>query len=270
MTLQELLEQDKLQEAIAQLQQNIQGNPNDCEAQFLLFELLALSEDFDGAESALRTVSALDAETSNTVDFFIGILQAERLRYNFWVNAEGSPSAIFEPPTYASAFIDAHFYLHANQVSEAESTLQAGWEQVPQRSGTLNNEPFTAIRDLDDILGPFLEIIVPGQYFWVPFDHIQRLDIPPLRSYPDTIWMPVDINFVGGRSGNAWIPSLYSGTGHNQDGKIQFGRMTLSRPSASLVIQRYCGQRDLKISESSGDRWMGIRQVSSLVFDADS
>lgn len=61
---------------------------------------------------------------------------------------------------------------------------------------------FLSNRDADDI-GPFLEVLIPEGYFWIPFEQIERIEFRDRQGYQDTIWLPAYIQMKGGIEGEA-------------------------------------------------------------------
>ena len=261
MKTEDWLNQGNLEAAIAQARQDIEQDPQNLGLRFLLFELLFLTEDFDQAEAELRVAASLDSNFSEGAELYLGLLRAERSRHNFLVKGEGAPHGLLPPPVYGAKFIQALDCLVNAQLETAETLLTEGWQAVPKLSGNLNGKAFTEIRDADDILGPFLEALVPDRYFWLPFEQIQSLEFLPQAGYQDTIWMPAYIEMQSGVKGDLWIPALYSGTGKKSDFS-KLGQLTeWEYPSPN--IGRAYGQRDLK----TGEVLIGIRQVSTIFFD---
>ena len=50
-------------------------------------------------------------------------------------------------------------------------------EQAPAVSGNIDGKPFAWIADADTRLGPLLEAIVLGKYYWIPFSHVRGIVI---------------------------------------------------------------------------------------------
>lgn len=264
MRTEDWLAQGNLGEAIAQVRRDLANEPGNLGQRFLLFELLVLIEAFDQAETELHHSTSAHPSFAENAEFYLGILRAERLRYNFLNKAEGSPQALLEPPAYGKKFIQALCLLAEAKIAEAELALAAGWQEVPKLSGNLDGQSFTEIRDADDILGPFLEAIVPDGYYWLPFEQIEQLIFQPKQGYQDTIWLPAYIEMKGGVKGDLWIPSLYSGTGTKED-SLRLGNLTTCDYPSPHIGRAY-GQRDLKTDKVL----KGIRQVSTIVLNGYS
>ncbi|MFB2967686.1 type VI secretion system accessory protein TagJ [Aerosakkonema sp. BLCC-F183] len=260
MKTEDWLAEGNLTEAIAQADRDVSEDPQNASLSFLLFELLVLAEDFDAAFDRLRDVALADSRLSEVAEFYFGILNAERSRYNFLSQIQGAPQALQEPPAYGAKFINALGLLWEARIEEAEVLLDEAWKEVPKLSGILDGEEFTEIRDADDIIGPFLEAMIPEGYFWIPFEHIKRIEFKERQGYQDTIWLPAYIEMKGGIQGDLWIPSLYSGTGIKDD-VLRLGQMT-AWEYPSEKIGRVYGQRDIACDK----KLIGIRQISTILF----
>ena len=86
------------------------------------------------------------------------------------------------------------------------------FDAAPATPGTADGQRFDWIADADMRLGPVLEIIVNGRYFWMPFNAIRcsRSTRPPIcamRSGP-----PATIKLRNGGECVALIPTRYAGT----------------------------------------------------------
>src|SRR5690606_40769521 len=57
------------------------------------------------------------------------------------------------------------------------SDLDLAFEAAPASAGMLDGKPFEWIADADMRLGPVIEAIINGKYFWLPFASVARLDL---------------------------------------------------------------------------------------------
>lgn len=90
-------------------------------------------------------------------------------------------------------------------------------------------------------LGPILEIIIDGKYFWLPFDSIAALNLEPPEDLRDAVWTPAQLNLVNGGQKVALIPTRYPGTAASGDG-----------------AQRLSQRTDW--AEGPGGTWLGVGQ----------
>jgi len=261
-TVTEWLEQGDLTMAIKQAQENVADRPRAEGERFLLFELTILQEDFEEAMVQLNMLRELSPQLSDAAEFYLGLVEAELRRNAFLQKGDGGVGFVVEPPDWAGDFCRACQSLLAGRGAEASSLLQEAWRKVPPVSGTLNGErEFTSFRDADDVLGPFLEAIVPGAWLWMPFSQIQSVSFTEPKGYQEIIWRPAEVVMRNGWSGEVWVPSVYSGTGERTDHE-KLGRMTMFDYPAPGISRGY-GQRDFKIDDGT---LMGIQSVKRLEF----
>ena len=69
---------------------------------------------------------------------------------------------------------------------------------APTASGTIDGKPFEWIADADPRLGPIMEAMVDGKYYWVPFTRLSRLDIEAPADLRDQVWMPAHFTWSNG------------------------------------------------------------------------
>jgi len=260
------LNQDNLIEATAQVQREVSASPNDEALQFLLFELLALSENFNESENALVAAAKINPALSKMFEIYRGLLNAERIRYNIMMKGEGDLSVLTELPTYSAKFILLIKLISQGKLDEAEVLIKKTYQEVPKVSGEVDGVKFLGIRDSNDLIYPFLEVLTPNHYFWVPFSHIHRIEFRKLAGYQNTIWIPTYLEIKKMTKIQVWLPSLYSGTGVKED-ILKLGRMT-TWDNISDSINRAYGQRDFMFVDNNGSSWLkGIHQISSINFD---
>jgi type VI secretion system protein ImpE len=112
-----------------------------------------------------------------------------------------------------SLLVEALRRLAAGAPDAAAGLRDSAFEAAPATPGTINGEPFTWIADADPRLGPMLEAVIDGRYFWVPFHRIARIDIEPPADLRDQVWMPAHFTWVNGGETVGLIPTRYPGTG---------------------------------------------------------
>ena len=119
-----------------------------------------------------------------------------------------------------------------------ERALQA----APTTPGTIGEEPFDWIADGDTRLGPVLEAIVNGHYYWVPFQRIQAITVDKPEDLRDLVWMPAHFTWTNGGESVGLIPTRYPGSELSPDSQVRRSRRTewQEQPSGAYIGQ---GQR---------------------------
>ena len=133
---------------------------------------------------------------------------------------------IAQPPAYVHLHLDGINRLREGNLRQARETLDRAEEERPAFKGTLNGQPFADFRDYNDLVGPVLELIVQGQYTWMPLEQIKRLEIEAPKNMRDLRWMPARIETTDGTTGEVYIPALYEGSHNHLNDQVKLGRMT--------------------------------------------
>src|SRR6185503_13171881 len=96
----------------------------------------------------------------------------------------------------------------------------------------------------DSRLGPVLEAIINGRYYWVPFTRMRELTMEAPEDLRDLVWMPAHLDFENGGESLALIPTRYAGSESSTDGAIALARKT-EWEAIGEEIFRGLGQRIL-------------------------
>ncbi|MGE0826416.1 MAG: type VI secretion system accessory protein TagJ [Candidatus Binatia bacterium] len=247
MTAKELLESGQLAAAIEQLNKDVKAHPTDPRLRTFLFELLCFSGDYQRADRQLEVIGHQSTSAEIGVQVYRNAMVAERARQRLF--ADGlQPNFLFPPPPYARLHLDAINRLRENRPAEAKALLQESASLRPALSGQLNGQPFSTLQESDDVLAPFLEVIIQEQYTWLPLSHIKHLQIAQPKRLRDLLWTQATLECFEGPAGEVLIPVLYSGSSGHEDDQVRLGRMT-DWWSPGEGIARGMGQRILLVDE---------------------
>ena len=224
-TAKELFDAGELQAAIDELTGRVKANPADTQQRIFLFELLLFAADWDRAERQIDVIAHQSMESGLGVQVYRENIKAERDRSRLFSGGL-RPHFITEPPAYVELHLAAINRLREGNVGGARDTLDRAEEDRPAFGGALNGQPFSDFRDYNDLVGPVLETIVQGQYTWIPFEHISRIEVDAPKQLRDLIWTPARIETTDGNGGEIHIPALYEGSGNHPDDQVKLGRMT--------------------------------------------
>ena len=125
--------------------------------------------------------------------------------------------------------------------AEAAALRDRAFEAAPAATGEINGMPFEWIADADMRLGPLLEIIINGRYFWMPFTAIGSMIVEPPKDLRDCVWMPATLTLRNGGDVVALIPTRYAGT--------------LTHGNDAAKLARATDWRD-----AGGDTFLGVGQ----------
>jgi type VI secretion system protein ImpE len=220
-----LLDAGKLGEAIEELTREVRAHPADASLRTFLFEVLCFAGEWDRAEKQLDAIAHQTVKTEVGAQVYRNNLKAERDRQKLYSDGL-HPHFLNEPPGYVDLHLAAINRLREGSLAEARETLDRAEEQRPALSGTFNGTPFEDFRDWDDVLGPVLEVIFNGQYTWLPFEQITRMEIGAPKTLRDLMWTSARVQARDGTIGEVYIPALYAGSHQSQNDQVRLGRMT--------------------------------------------
>jgi type VI secretion system protein ImpE len=259
----ELLDAGRLSAAIEQLNQEVRSHPTDSHLRTFLFELLCFAGDYQRAERQLDALGQQEATAEVGVQVYRNVLVAERARRRLF--SEGlRPNFLLDPPRYVHLHLEAVNRLREGNPTEAIGLLEQSDSSRPHLKGRIEGQPFLECRDGDDILAPFLEVIVHNTYIWLPFEQIKHLTIMIPKRLRDLLWVPATLESHHGSVGEVFLPVLYAGSSEHADDQVKLGRMTDWQPVADGLAQGV-GQHLLFIDGQ--DR--GILEVREIEFAAE-
>src|SRR5690348_8056405 len=172
---------------LAHLQADVRKQPADGKLRVFLAQLLMICGDWDRALTQLAVAAELDAGALPMLHAYSAAIQCERLRTEVFAGKR-SPLVFGDPLPWIAGLLQAlTLQASGNSVQAAEMRSQA-LAGANAMAGTLNGSGFEWVADADSRLGPVLEVLLNGAYYWVPFEHIQRLVMEPPADARDLVW----------------------------------------------------------------------------------
>lgn len=219
------LQAGNLCEALIQLQNQIKKDPGNAKLRTFLFQLLAVLGQWERALAQLNVAGDLDAATLAMVQTYREAIACEVLRTDIF-QGKKTPLVFGEPAQWIALLLQALKLEAEGQYSDAHNLRAQAFELAPPTSGTLNGEAFDWIADADSRLGPLLEAIINGGYYWIPFQHIQAIQIEEPTDLRDVVWMPAHFIWANGGDSVGLIPTRYPTSETSEDAAIQLARKT--------------------------------------------
>lgn len=211
--------------ALAHLQDQVRQDPSNAKLRTFLFQLLSVLGQWDRAMNQLNVAGELDPATLAMVQTYREALKCESLRAEIFAGHH-SPMVLGQPPQWLALLMEALRMLAQGQPGEAERLRGEAFEAAPATSGTINGEAFEWIADADGRLGPVLEAIVNGRYYWVPFERIRKIQIDEPEDLRDLVWLPAHLELANEGELFGFVPSRYPASEASDDGLVQLSRKT--------------------------------------------
>jgi type VI secretion system protein ImpE len=221
----ELIKAGRLDEALADLNQAVRAKPDDGRLRVFLFQLNCVLGRWDKALTQLGVLADLGVETKLLAQIFRPVIQCEALRAEVFAGKR-TPIIFGEPLEWVGYLAQANALAAQGKFQAAADLRDRAFEAAPASAGNVDGKPFAWFADADTRLGPVLELILDGKYYWVPFCRIQRIVIEPPTDLRDLVFLPVQIVWSNGGEATAHIPTRYAGTEKSNDGALALARRT--------------------------------------------
>lgn len=211
--------------ALDVLQSEVRSDPSDARHRVFLFQLLCVLGQWDRALTQLNVAGDMDPGTLGMVQVYRQALASEALRAEIFAGRR-TPLIFGDPEQWIALLLEALKLSATGEVAKSEELRATALEEAPATAGRLNGREFEWIADADTRLGPMLEAIINGRYFWVPFDRIAELRFEEPEDLRDLVWLPAEVKWMNGGEAVALIPTRYPGSEQSDDPQIQLGRRT--------------------------------------------
>jgi len=225
MNAEEYVQAGRLDEALVSLQGAVRDNPSDAKLRTFLFQLFCVLGQWERAGTQLKVLADLNAETMMLARIFQPVINCEVLRGQVFAGKR-TPIIFGEPLDWIGLLAQANELAANGKFSAAQDLREKAFEAAPATAGTINDKPFEWIADADARLGPMLETIIEGHYYWIPFCRIKRIYIEPPADLRDLVWMPTQFVWANGGEASGHIPTRYPTTENATDGSLRLARKT--------------------------------------------
>jgi type VI secretion system protein ImpE len=240
----------------------VRSQPGDARLRIFLFQLLAVLGQWQRALDQLAVVGELDAAALPMVQTYREAIACELLRREVFAGRR-APLLFGEPETWVALLIEALLREGRGEAAAGRRLRDEALEQAPASPGMLGDDTrFEWVADADLRLGPTLEVIVNGRYYWLPWSRIARVDVEPPVDLRDAVWMPVRLAFTNGGEAVGLVPTRYPDTELAAGDALALARRTEWRESpAGLMLG--LGQRIV----ATDDGEVALMDLRSVVLD---
>jgi len=247
MTAEEHVRAGRLTEALRALQIDVKKRPSDPKLRIFLFQILALQGQWERALTQLEVLSGLDPGAVEMHHTYREVLRCEALRRQVFAGRH-APLVFGEPAEWMALLLQAVQLDAEGKFAEARPLRERAFEEAPATAGTIDGKPFAWIADADTRLGPMLEAIVNGKYYWIPFARLSEIKIEKPADLRDIAWMPAVLTFTTGGQSVGFVPTRYPGSEEAPDPGLVMARSTdWSQPAPD--VHHGLGQRLLATDE---------------------
>lgn len=263
MQAQDFLKEGDLNGALSAAMQAVRDGPAEAENRTLLFQLLSITGEWDRSLTQLNVAGDLDAAALPMVQTYREALVCEALREQVFAGSR-SPLVFGDPEQWIALALQAVKLSGQGQHAEATTLREQAYELAPGVPGTVNGEAFEWIADADSRVGPFVEAIIDGKYYWVPMNRIASLTIEAPEDLRDIVWIPAQFSWANGGQSIALLPVRYPDTQSSSDDLLRLSRLTeWDEKSADTFFG--VGQRMLATDQAD----YSLLDVREIVFEVE-
>lgn len=256
----EALREGDLTRALSELQDEVRASPDQARHRIFLFQLLSVLGQWDRALTQLQVVRDLDPGAIAMVRTYETVLQCEALRDRVFAGQK-TPLILGDPEPWIAELVEALRLSDQGDIAAAQRLREHAFDAAPTSTGTItyvgdsadgateSEAAFQWLADADSRLGPVLEAVVNGRYYWVPFMRIKHVIVEPPTDLRDLVWLPAQFLWTNDGEAVGMIPTRYAGSERSDDNQILLARKTDWHQPTGGVFEGI-GQRLLATDES--------------------
>lgn len=247
---------------LAQLQNDVRRQPADSKLRVFLAQLLMVTGDWERALNQLSVAAELDAGALPMMHAYGAAIQCEQLRKQVFAGAR-SPLVFGEPLPWIAGLLQAFSLDAQGKGTQAAALRRESLESAAPVAGTLNGQAFEWIADADSRIGPALEVLLNGAYYWVPFERVRRVVVETPADARDLVWVPAEFTWANGGEAMGLLPVRYPNSERSEDDAIRLARKTEWVP---LSEDQYSGIGQRVLTTDSDE--LGLLDVRELMLAA--
>jgi len=249
-----LVRASKPKEALAQLTAAVKAAPAKVELRIFMAQLLCVLGQWERAHTQLNVIADMQSDAGPMREMVGHALRCELIRKAVF-EGKRSPMIFGQPEQWLALLIESLITGNNDLATKA-------FDEAPTRSGQINGERFEWLADADSRLGPVLEAMVNGRYYWVPFASLSKVLMEPPVDLRDRVWLPATLHFANGGEAIAMIPVRYAGTESQDDGQLLMAAKTEWR---EIGPERFAGYGQRVLVTDQGDH--DLLNVKLIEFD---
>lgn len=223
--------------ALAQLTLAVKAAPAKPALRIFLAQLLCILGQWERAHTQLNVAADMDASAGPMREMVGHALRCEKIRAAVFAGRR-TPMVFGQPDPWLALLIESLLRSEQGAPAAVAQLAQQAFDDAPATTGNIDGQPFAWIADADSRLGPVLEAMVNGRYYWVPFSRLAAINFEPAVDLRDRVWIPAHLTFANGGEVIAMVPSRYPGSESSTDGQVLLATRTEWTP---LGEERFAG-----------------------------
>ncbi len=263
MTAEECISKGQLDEAYELLKKQVQADPANPKLRIFLFQILIVMGEWQRGLTQLNVVGEMDTESLPMVQTYRELIRCEVYRESVF-KGKIKPLVFGEPAQWIVLLIEALTTAKEENETQVNALRNEAFELAPTASGKLDNDEFEWIADADSRLGPLMEVILNGRYYWVPFSNIKEIKIEEPEDLRDLVWTAAQFMWTNKGEAVGFIPTRYVNTHLEDEAELKLSRKTIWQETNAGVFSGK-GQRVLTTNKDD----YSLMNIRSISFDVD-
>ncbi|WP_257387618.1 type VI secretion system accessory protein TagJ [Tahibacter caeni] len=217
-----------LAEQQAELIAKIRAKPDSLPLRVHLAQLSMLTGNWSRAVAQLQTAATLSAAAIPMAQMYREAIRCELQREKVFAG-EAPPQTIGEPAAWFATLSQSLAH-RGKDDALADALMREAFDAAPATPFVLDDVPVQWLADADSRLGPVCEIILKGQYYWLPFDHVRQLEFDAPADLRDLVWLPGRLTLRNGGQHVVLVPSRYPRSYGQAEERLVLASMTTWLP----------------------------------------
>lgn len=243
------------------LQDQIRKQPQRADLRIFLFQICCLTGEWGKAANQLNAIEELDAEAESMVKTYREAVRCEVYRKEVFAG-QRVPLILGDPQNWIAWMLEALKLDAAGNHPAAADMRRKALEEAPAAPGKVDGKPFAWLADADSRLGPMLEMIINGKYYWVPMYRLAHLEMDAPSDLRDFVWTGATVTLANGGTNVALIPTRYPGSEKTEDNALRMARATEWR---EMAPDSYAGLGQRMFATDEAD--VSLLDIRDLRFD---
>ena len=143
----------------------------------------------------LNVLSDLDPKMELLAATYRQLIACEGVRGAVF-EGKRAPLCLGDPPDWYARLVEALRLDGAGQHAAAKELRDEAFAAAEPTAGRHGDDSFAWLADADERLGPILEAIVGGRYFWIPFARVRRIELDEPEDLRDLVWLPARLTWA--------------------------------------------------------------------------
>ncbi len=258
MSAEESLKTGNLGETLSALTEQVRANPSDAKLRVFLFQLLCVLGEWKRAITQLKVCAELDPENLQMAQSYREAIICELVREKVF-KGEKAPMIFGKPQDWMALLIQALEPLNRGDTAAAARLRAQAFDQAPALAGQVDGQAFAWIADADMRLGPVLELVMNGNYYWVPFTTIKKLNFEEPVDLRDRVWTPVQVTWQNGGQVVGFVPTRYPDPANDAE------KLANITNWQDLGDETYTGTGQRLLTTDQGD--LALMDIREIVLD---